>query len=295
LPAELGSPLCDAQTPYGYSGPLIRCAAAERAQDVLHHGLNCLRTTMRRLGVVTVFVRWNPLLTVRPENLPQGMAAHPHGEIVVIDLSKPDDTRWSEMRRNHRQNIDRLRAAGFEVQFENSDAAISTFAAMYRQTMQRVGASSQYFFDDAYLRGLINARGAAARLCLITQDGRPACGGLFLASVRILTCHLSATEEEFLSLSPTKLMFWAASCWGRAAGFGVLNIGGGVGGRQDSPLFRFKEGFSPDRRQFDTVSIICDQDEYERLCDRARAIHGAHHQDDRPLPFFPAYRRRDRM
>lgn len=289
VPAALRSDGEDVYTPYGYSGPLVEADSPQARADAVYEGLACLRDVLHTLGMVSVFIRWHPLLTPIPDRLPERTSACLHGEIVVIDLTKPDDRRWHEMRRNHRQNIERLQKGGFRAIFDNSPGAIAAFAGMYRRTMQRVGASDYYYFNEEYIFELMRIRGAATHLCLVLRDGEAVCGGLFVASGDNLICHLSATESAYLPLSPAKLMFWAASCWGRESGRKILNLGGGVGGRSDTPLFRFKQGFSPDRRFFNTVGIVCDAQRYAELCTSARQLCGPEAVDQPVDRYFPSY------
>ena len=289
VPAPLQSEGQDVYTPYGYSGPLVEADSPQSIADVVYEGLACLRDVLQTLGIVSVFIRWHPLLTPMPERLPERVSACLRGEIVVVDLTKSDDRRWNEMRRNHRQNIERLQKEGLRAVFDSTPAAIAAFAGMYRRTMQRVSAPDYYYFSEEYIFELMRIRGAAPHLCLVLRDGEAVCGGLFVASEDNLTCHLSATEAAFVPHSPSKLMFWAAACWGRSAGLKMLNIGGGVGGRSDTPLFRFKQGFSPDRRFFDTVGIVCDVQRYAKLCDWARQLRDAEALDHPADCYFPPY------
>lgn len=289
LPEQLRAEGFDAYTPYGYSGPLVAAEDAAAVPSAVYDGLAGVRDALRELGVCSLFIRWHPLLTPMPERLPDGVSACLHQEIVVIDLSKPDDVRWQEVRRNHRQNIERLRKEGYCAVFDDSAAAITTFAGMYRRTMQRVCAADYYYFSEDYILQLMRVRGAESRLCLVMRGGEAVCGGLFVASEGTLACHLSATESAFLPHSPAKLMFWAASCWGRQQGLTKLNIGGGVGGRTDSPLFRFKQGFSPDRRFFDALGVVCDVSRYADLCDRARRLDDVAEPSGFSAAYFPAY------
>lgn len=288
LPEVLQAEGFDAYTPYGYSGPLVAAEDAAAVPEAAHQGLACVREALHGLGICSLFIRWHPLLTPVPERLPEGVFVCLHQEIVVIDLTKPDDVRWQEVRRNHRQNIERLRKEGYHAVMDDTPAAITTFAGMYRRTMQRVCAADYYYFSEDHILQLMRVRGAEAHLCLVLRGDEAVCGGLFVAGEGTLTCHLSATETAFLPHSPAKLMFWEASCWGRRQGHTTLNIGGGVGGRTDSPLFRFKEGFSPDRRFFDALGVVCDMSRYADLCERALRLGDVAAPDGAPA-YFPAY------
>ena len=143
-------------------------AGLDQVQRWIHDALACLRAVLAEWGVVSLFVRWHPLLTAPPSWLPEGVWDVWRGKVVVIDLNKSDEWRWRDMRRNHRQNITRLWHQGFWGIMDNSDASVAAFAAMYRQTMERVSAASFYYFSNAYIADLMRIPGA--QICLTVND-----------------------------------------------------------------------------------------------------------------------------
>ena len=120
-------------------------------------------------------------------------------------------------------------------------------------------------------------------LCtVLAPDGTVASAGLFFEHDGIIHYHLGATAEEHLRRAPSKLMFDHVRRWGQERGARVLDLGGGVGGAEDS-LFLFKAGFSPLRARFHTLRLVIDAERYARLT-------GAEHIADLS-GYFPAYRR----
>jgi hypothetical protein len=105
----------------------------------------------------------------------------------------------------------------------------------------------------------------------------------------ILQYDLGANRDEFLELSPMKVIYGTVRLWGAQSGTLVLHLGGGVGSREDS-LFALKTGFSDRRYCFLTwcwtlmPQISAALAETKACCNEAhglRAISGE---------YFPAYR-----
>ena len=63
---------------------------------------------------------------------------------------------------------------------------------------------------------------------------------------------------------------------------------GGGGGQADTPLFRFKRGFSPVYRFFDAVGIVCDAERYGDLCERTRRLRDGTSLEHSGEGYFPA-------
>ncbi|MEP3444069.1 MAG: hypothetical protein ABJN53_04670, partial [Flavobacteriaceae bacterium] len=71
-------------------------------------------------------------------------------------------------------------------------------------------------------------------------------------------------------------------------GFTYFNLGGGVGGNEDS-LFRFKSSFSKDFKAFKLWKYIVDQDKYEELVKMKNEIK-CNTINSECSGYFPCYR-----
>ncbi|MFY7874990.1 MAG: hypothetical protein ACOVQM_06050, partial [Pirellula sp.] len=94
---------------------------------------------------------------------------------------------------------------------------------------------------------------------------------------------------EFLADSPFIMAMHAAIRWAKSRGNRWLQLGGGVGGREDSVL-HFKAGFSNKRTHYLTSRIVIDDAQYHQLVCLAAKTSGATPEKMMSSNFFPAYR-----
>jgi hypothetical protein len=239
---------------------------------------------LRTIGIVSVFVRLHPILDAGP---PTGVGTLvEHGDTVGIDLTVSSEALWSETRSDHRSQINRALRAGHRAWMDEDWRHYEAFKRIYRATMERVGASDFYHFDDAYFDALRASLGPSLHLSVVEIDGSIAAAGLFVETAGLVEFHLSGTEESFLKDRPTKLMLHSVRAWAKDRGDRVMHLGGGVGGAHDS-LFDFKAGFSKGRYPFHTLRLVSDPERYAEL-----VLANDPDADTTDLTgFFPAYRR----
>ena len=275
----LPGPVLDAISPYGYSGPVSDAPLAD--DGFWRRACEALPGCLAGAGVVSCFVRLHPLLPPRLDALARVGRLVQHGHTVTIDLRAEEQGQWAQVRPNHRRQINRARRSGITVSLDDW-SRMGEFVDAYHETMTRVGASPEYFFDREYFGGLHAALGEGAHLAIAEREGEMLAGGLFLSHAGILQYHLGATRTEHLPEQPIKLIFDDVRRWAGELGWTDFHLGGGVGGSEDS-LFHFKAGFSRDRPAFFTWRLVCDPDAYHRLVERAGVPPdaGGH---------FPAYR-----
>jgi hypothetical protein len=290
MPADISgrSGFLDATSPYGFPGPVF--TRDIDTQDTIT-GINRFIEFGNKTGLVTTFIRLHPLLNRQIWSMFSGnqqVKLIPRGATVSIDLSPEIDQLDSRLRRNHRQNIAKLRASGFTVRMDDWDKDYSSFRDIYYQTMRRRGASTYYFFSEEYFRRLRRCLGSSLHICsVVSPDGQVASAGLFVKTGRIVQGHLTASSERFLSLAPSKLMFYEVRNWAKAAGAKLFHLGGGVGGERDS-LFLFKRGLGTHEHSFETVGIVHDLDAYHKLYEQW--FYSSNENDILASGYFPFYR-----
>jgi CelD/BcsL family acetyltransferase involved in cellulose biosynthesis len=275
-----GSDRHDATSPYGYPGALA-CGTDDPRflSDALAAGM----ATLRGAGVVSVFVRLHPLLNPSP---PEGIGEVVlHGDTVSVDLVLPWTTIWSQIRHNHRRDIAKAIKSGFVARMDRGFERYGAFKRVYRATMDRRSADPYYLFGDEYFDGLRDALGDRLVLCVVEKDHAVAAAGLFVETGGIVQYHLGGTDESFIGVEPSKLMFHFAINWAKERGDRHLHLGGGVGGAHDS-LRYYKTGFSPLRHPFRTMRVVIDGPEYGRLV----AARDPSMDPGNLGGFFPSYR-----
>jgi hypothetical protein len=278
---KLRDGLSDATSPYGYPGPLL---AGTDDPAFIGTALTEAIPRLREEGWVSLFVRSHPLLN--PSLAGCADSEVYEGDTVAIDLAIPEDQRWRDIRRQHRQKILHAMDDGGRAWFDDDWTHFRTFTTLYADTMRRVGASPDYFFDDAYYEGLRRALGDRLRLMIVECGGGIAAAVLFVETCGIVEYHLMGVDEQRMRHTPAALAIHEASNWAAGRGDRWLHLGGGVAAAEDS-LLHFKAGFSPRRFPFHTVRVVIDEVEYDRL---ARAVDPSWAGGDR-RGYFPAYRR----
>lgn len=281
LPSIFNSEGYDAANPYGYPTPLF-WGNPERFQELIEQ----FTESARQAGIISVFLRLHPLIEVPLEILAHHGEVVQHGATVVVDLTKDLPELEADIRKGYRYDVRRLQKAGFQVVWDNWQM-LEAFAMLYHDTMRRIGTSEKYLFSVDYfenLRGYLDDR--LQLCCVMSRDGDLAGGALITRCNGIAQYHLSAVADEFISLSPSKLVLSDAIRRLKQDGIRLFHLGGGVGASSDS-LFHFKTGFAKSRTNFATCRIITNREEYDRLA----IVAGPSSQHSEQ--FFPTYRRHD--
>ena len=279
-----GASFWDAISPYGYGGP----TSNSDDPGFWRTALTAFQDALLDLNVVSCMLRLHPLMPLGTEHLQRVAAVVDHGQTVSLDLTQDAEQVVAGIRTNHRRDIQRSRERGHRAVVDDW-SYLPDFLAMYAETMERVGASDDYLFDDDYVPALRRALGDAVHLVTVLADGSATAAGVFFEASGFVGYHLGATRTEALHLRPSKLMMDATWRWAQRRGNTALHLGGGLGGTAEGSLFHFKAGFSPRRHPFRTARLILDPQAYAELCSPLGHV-GV---DPAAGTFFPAYRAPD--
>lgn len=274
---DLGEGRWDAVSPYGYPGAV---AQLNSDGEFLRAALGSVGAYLAAQGCVSLFLRLHPLLN-RGWPWPEGSVTA-RGSTLSLDLTRHQDEYSAGLRKSHRYEIRRAAKFGLKILEDNSSKSISAFASMYSETMARLGASVYYRYDIDYFIRLFAAFNTDVRLVFAVDGTTFAAGAIFLQSPSsgILQYHLSATDDRYRKLQPTKLILDHLARTAGTLGYRELHLGGGLGGDTDS-LYRFKEGFGARSFPYETVRLVTDAMEYEQL-ERSAGKRGS--------DYFPSYR-----
>ena len=147
--------------------------------------------------------------------------------------------------------------------------------------MDRLSASQDYYFNEEYFTKILKTREFNCKLIMIYEGQEAICGAIIGYSKNIIRNHLSATNENYVKDSPSKLLTDEISLIGRNLGMKYFHLGGGVGGRQDS-LFNFKSYFSSQYLEDYIWCYVADEEKYESLSKEMN--------NNSNNGFFPLYR-----
>lgn len=232
--------------------------------------------------VITAFSRLHPLI---PEStdFPEGMGmTEDVNTTVFIDLSLSIEKQLKQYSCSLKRQIIQIKNEGVSVRVaERSD--IDTFISLYYATMNRLNAKEEYYFSKDYFYRLVESPDFKTFILLADYNGSAIAGGLFTCCNGFMQYHLGAVLEEFLYLSPLKVIIDEARKTGVRENMKYLHLGGGYDG-QNSGLFDFKSRFSKERAVFKVWKWIFDQTEYDLL------VKERFGNDIPGTSYFPLYR-----
>jgi hypothetical protein len=250
----------DITSVYGYAGPLTREASpAPESITSFHDELRCFFDSKR---IVSAFSRLHSLFPIQSRLLDGIGTVSGSNHTIGIDLSLP----LSEQRRQYSHSlknvINKLKRKGIVVRKASSKGDIDSFIDIYEETMNRVKASPPYFFSAEYFYNFLDS--IDSFILLAFYKGKPVSGSLCSVCGGIMQAHLSATRNDFLYLSPLKLVWDELRLFGVDQGFRILHLGGGIWNDSDS-LFLFKSQFSKQLYPFKIWKYIHNQSVYDSM------------------------------
>jgi hypothetical protein len=250
--------LKDLSSPYGYSGYLTSLVAAEKIQNAILR----FETYINQLGYVSTFLRLNPYENnlLLDENSSKNHLIQ--SKVVIVNLKQSYNEVVDNYTSNRKREVEAFNDSDYEIEFIGAEG-IEAFKQVYDATMKRLDAAEYYFFDYNYYEMLTNLNGRM-EIALCKNNGVIASAALFMKSSDVIQYHLGGTSTDFMKDAPIKLIIDKAIQ--RYIGkHDVLNLGGGIGSKEDS-LFKFKEGYSSITKRFSTLRIVNDLKKYNNLC-----------------------------
>jgi hypothetical protein len=265
----------DAITAYGYGGPV-----AVGPEPPVERFYELYESWCRSAGIVSTFIRFHPLFANQRQ-----APATTHVERLADTIAWPLDSEldlFAGLHPKHRNKVRKAQAAGAEVAVQESPASLSEFAALYDETMSRLGADDFYFFPAGYWQALIDGLGDRIVLVEARFGDELAAAALCFATAPWLHYHVSGTSERGREAGAANLVLYEAACWGQRRRLEQFHLGGGAGGREDT-LFHFKQRFFPEgRREAAVGKLVHDEEAYLALSGLTELdLDG----------YFPAYRK----
>jgi hypothetical protein len=250
----------DAQTAYGYGGPLFvgDASPAERAAALVE-----VSRGLRDAGAVAEFVRchteWVDLAALSAA----GYRTFQVRTNVECDLTAADfESAWAPAAR---RNLRKARAGGLAARAGAGRADWAAFARLYALTAARLDMAAGYRFDDFYFTGLSHL--PEARLVLVeTPTAATAAGAIVFVGGRLAHYHLGASDFAFQEWRPNDLLYHAMATTARDAGCERIVWGGGMSNDPADSLLRFKTHFGAVRRPVYCAGRVIDAAGYGRLC-----------------------------
>ena len=276
----------DLSSVYGFGGPLSNLQPEQIGDAGLREFWIALSSWIFEQGFVSEFCEISPFFQDQQRKLLSAeIAARYRKDVVVADLTLPEETIWARIEERQRKAAGVARRRGVEISASSlSDEGLADFQARYLKTMENVDASEFWRFPDDYFANCRDCLGTEnVFLFNATIEGDIVASFFHVGMYDTLYYHFSCSDPAFRKYNPTSLLMVDSLIWAKAQGYKNFYMGGGRTTGRDS-LFTFKNSFCHRTLPLYSYNRILDKAAYDMLC----ASHGV--TAEKAGEFFPAYR-----
>lgn len=270
----------DATSVYGYAGPIQDNIDASFDNSKFIQKLN---EFFEEEKIISVFSRLNPFIDYQETILKKIGAIEALSNIVNIDLTKDIDEQRTIFSKTTKRYINKCRKT-FNFKISDKEEDILMFIDLYYENMDRVNAENKYYFSKQYFLDFINSEDfeTDVLLAIDKENEEIISAAMMVKTNNIIQYHISGTRNDYLNISPIRLLIDEMRLKGTKEGYKYFNLGGGLGNQEDE-LFRFKTSFSKDFKPFKTWKHIANENVYKELIKKNEV-------GDLESNFFPLYR-----
>jgi len=266
----------DVVSSWYYGGPLVS-SGTEDAEALAEAFATAFGDYCAEAGIVAEFVRFDPNLGNHETFACLGTTFE--RETVPVELDVSVETLWEGFERRNRNAIRQGQDSGIVVEPTRDPEAIKAFYCIYTDAMEAVDASSHYRFPLSFFTTLLDDEDLATFL-VATYEEAVIGGHVVVHDDIVAHDYLRASDPEYWDMRVNNLLCYTSLMEMRDRELEVFDFQGGRPG-----VFRFKKGFSPDRREFHVGTRIHLPEVYDRLTEDAERT-----GFDTSEGYFPAYR-----
>jgi hypothetical protein len=251
---------------YGYSGPFSNKKMEELDDSLMECFKAAFLNFLSDENYISVFSRMHPFYK-QHTLLEKFGGVYENGLTVALDLSISIEEQRAKYSQGTRDAIRCAWKKGFQVKEGKGPEAIALFKDIYTESMQRLGASEYYLFNDDYFNNLLNTDEYNAKIIMVYNGDEVMTSSIITLTNGIIQAHLLGTRNQYLSYSPTKVLVDEVTLLGRRLGMRYFNLGGGVGFKQDK-LFEWKAAFSKLHLDYKSWRFIANPTIYQELLEK---------------------------
>lgn len=277
----------DIFSPYGYSGPINLKRKRENDRENFKEFRSLLKNYFEDKVIISEFIRFHPLLQTHKYFNKDDLKKT--GKVVYFDLTKSKECLEEDMDNSTQRNIKKAKRNNLDLNFDFDLSTLGLFRTIYKKTMDRVNADSSYYFSEEYFTYLRKGLDENSFIVNVNKGSKTIASALFFFNDEIIQYHLGGSLSDYLKFRPNDLLFYEVAMWGKDNNYKYFNLGGGVGGKEDS-LFRFKKSFSENTASFYTGRKIINKDRYEYL--KNKWLNEYNYSSTEDIDYFPIYRKR---
>jgi len=270
----------DITSVYGYTGPVMKNIDQNFINETFKKQLISFFTNNK---IVSVFSRLHPFIAFQEKAINGLGEVLKLSKIVNIDLTKSLDEQKAVFSKTTKRYIKKTRKL-CSVKIGGASSDINTFIDLYYENMDRVQAKKSYYFDKEYFEKFIGSEDFETDVLFAIHEetSEIISAAMMVKSNNIIQYHISGTRNNYLDLTPIRVLIDEMRIRGTQQGYKYFNLGGGLGSSEDS-LFNFKASFSKDFKDFEIWKYIIDPEKYNQLVEQFS-------DKTKNENFFPLYR-----
>ena len=272
----------DATCVWGYGGPISTNIDKSYDLTVFKKELNQVFEDKK---IISVFSRLNPFIDNQELIVNNIGDVEEVGVIVNIDLTKDLDIQRTQYSKTTKRYVNKY-GKQCTIKYSKKREDVLLFVDLFYENMDRVKAKDQYYFTPEYFFGLIESQDFETDVLIAVENesNKIISAAMMIKTKDIIQYHMSGTLNDYLKMTPVRLLIDKTRINGTEEGYTYFNLGGGVGGKEN-PLLQFKSSFSKDFKTFKVWKYVVNQDIYDQLCKANTKLQTAQDVD-----FFPLYR-----
>lgn len=212
--------------------------------------------------IISAFSRLHPLIS--------GSDQFFRGEVIDTNLTTAIDTRIQTNRQFNsyaesvRRSIRKAEKKGVNVRLAETAGDFEIFIRVYTSAMKQLNSNSFYYFSREYFEKMWKNPDFDCYILIAELENNPIGVAMFTVCNEIMQYHLGGVVQEYIYLSPLKLIIDRARLLANEQSLKIFHLGGGHGGNNDS-LYTFKSRMTTLRFDFKIWKWIVNPVLYKEL------------------------------
>lgn len=274
------SELVDAETPYGYGGPIAKPGIEASDHPAFLYDLRAWAASAHVVSLVGRLRVVDNKFELPSQTIRQN---------IVRTTEMPLDELWYDYKQKVRKNVKRAQKDEVEILIDENGEYLDEFKAVYESTLDRRSAVDRYRFDDDFYSNLTTQLPGTV-LFHARLNGKIVSTEIVLSSDRWAYSFLGGTLPEAFPSRANDFLKHKIVTWCHETGKKGFVLGGGYAA--EDGIFLYKKAFAPDgvvpfRLWTENFNI----ESYQNLIEMRSDYEIANSCEWSPITgYFPAYR-----
>lgn len=235
---NLGYPIYDITSPYGYGGPYKW--STQNPEILALEFWSKFDQWAVKNGIVSEFIRFS---LFEDELLDYPGTKECKFDNIVRKLCMDEDELWMDIKKQLRDSIRKAVRNGIRIEEDFTGKKLNHFLEIYYSTMDRRNADRWYYFPKTFFEQINKELFGYFAYFYATLNEKPVSTTLVLTSSHIAYLFLGGTYGEYLNMCPNSYLDYEIILWAKRKGLKYLVLGGGHG--SNDSIYRYKKSFAP--------------------------------------------------